>query len=262
VPGSVNVRPATSTSRDGAQRTWTVSYRPSQTGTHQVTVNANNVWQLGGRQATRTHTVENVAPYVPTPTVTPSSTTITRTSASPSTVRRGNRSTITVRTSRDVQYVWAMVDGRRVNARRGQLSAAHANWTVDVRPDRTQSITVYANTSNSATGAATDTVRITVSGDAYARISSVTPTSINLTRLGAGSANTITVRTNAETNYVWAMVNDSRVQGTRVSTGDGEREWEIVVHPQWNQPIRVYAHTRNSNSDGNAVTRNVNVTSY
>jgi len=254
---------ARSTSQNANQRTWTASYRPRQAGQHQVTVSANHAWILDGRQASQVHTVTQAAIDTPTPTPSPSpgapstAANITRLTANPSTVAPGGRSTITVRASREVTHVWAMVDGNRVNGRREHGGATTTSWSIDVRPDRTQNITVYANTTNTAQGAATDTIRIQVD-NVRARIERVTPESIELWA-APGAATTLVVRTCTDTEYVWAIVNGNRENATGGRTVGGQREWEIVVRPEWIQQIRVYAHTRSNNNDGNATTRNVTV---
>ena len=267
--GTDQVVRARSTSQDANQRTWTAAYRPRQAGEHQVTVNANRVWQAGGTQVSRVHTVTQAAidtAPTPTPTSSPSATatpgtgtaSITRLSTTPSTVNPRGRATINVRASRDVTHVWATVDGNRVNAEREQGGATFTAWSLDIRPNRSQTVTVYANTSNTTQGAATDTIRIQVAE--AARIESVTPSTIELWSV-QGSETTLVVRTNRDTEYVWAMVNGNRVNSTGGSrdVGSNSLEWEIRVRPEWTQQIRVYAHVRNNNNDDNAATRNVSV---
>jgi len=255
---------ARSTAQDANQRTWTISYRPRRAGEHQVTVSANHAWVLDGRQVSQVHTITQAAIDTPAPSASPTPGTaasgaasITRLTANPSTINPGGRATINVRAGREVTHVWAMVDGSRVNARREQGGATTTSWSIDVRPDRTQTITVYANTSNSADGAATDTIRITVE-TSRARIERITPEAIELWA-APGAATTLVVRTNMDTEYVWAIVNGNRENATGGRTVGSHREWEIVVRPEWTQQIRVYAHTRSNNNDGNAVTRNVTV---
>ncbi|MCL2400733.1 MAG: hypothetical protein FWC91_13435, partial [Defluviitaleaceae bacterium] len=61
---------------------------------------------------------------------------------------QGDSTTITVRTNSDTTHVWAEVDGRRVNARRQSSSSTVITWTIEVRPQEGQQVSVFAGTRN------------------------------------------------------------------------------------------------------------------
>jgi len=257
-------RQAASSSQTPTQRIWSVTYRPPQAGAHQVTVSANHAFIVDQHVVSQRFNVTRE--IAPTSSPSPSSgnnqasnVSINRVSVSPTPAIRNARATITIRASRDVQHVWAQVDGRRVNARRVQGGATVSTWEMEITPDRTQTIEFYANTVNNASGAATYSFRLEVQTEANPRIINITPSTIELWAQQPGSATTLVIRTNNDTEYVWAEVNGNRVRATSFRTVSSQREWEIVVRPEWTQQIRVYAHTRNNNNDGRAYTRNVTV---
>ena len=245
---------ASRVSQSGNQSTWEVTYTPRQFGRHQVTVSANAAYVLDQFVVSETFAVELAAPYVPTARAA-----INRANANPSTVGSGDRTTITVTTNLDVEFVWAEVDGRRVNARGVRGSATTRTWELDVRPDRTQQVRVFANTTDSTSGAATSDVRITVR-DETARIIRATA---QRNVIDQGEWTTIEVRTNTDVENVWAMVDGQRVNARRGSTASGnrEREWTIEVRPNrlGNNSIRIYASTTNHERDADTTTVNIRV---
>lgn len=230
-------------SADG-RSTWTVTYRPPGNARHEVTVAANAEFVLDHRMASQTYDVRLRHPYVPPER--PADAGIQRISANPTTIRPGQQAALTVRTGRDVAYVWAMVDGRRVNARRDNLHS----WTVNVRPERTQNITVYANTENDAAGAATDTIRLEVREVANVRITDVTPSQTN--NLIIGQSISIEVITNLEAEYVWAVAGGATVRAVRRETRTNSIVWEIrnVMPPGvGTNTIDIYANIENRVTD-------------
>ena len=242
---------ATRTGTSEAQSTWEVTYRPRQYVAHEVQVNANNAYVLDNRRATQNFNVVLAAPFVR-----PVEPSIGRASISPSTIEPGARTTITVRTNADVNYVWAVVDGTRVNARAGNQTPVNRNWTIDVRPDETQTIRVYANTVDSASGATTDTVRVTVRS-AEPRITA--NLSVNRSEIQQGDTVTIDVRTNDVVTHVWARVDGRTVHAQReTGGGTGDRRWSIDVRPNSSGSITVYANT--SSGTSGADRRSVNIT--
>jgi hypothetical protein len=236
-------------SQTPTQRTWEITYRPSPFTRHQVQVSANHHYILDESVVSLPYQVELRAPYVPDLVAD-----IRRVNASPATVDDGGRTTITVTTGRDVEYVWGEVDGRRVNARRTGSGATTRTWTFEARPDRTQTIPIYANVTNNATGAARDSIRITVR-DIRPEIIRAT---IDRQRIYSDEVTFIEVRTNADVEHVWARVNGSRVTARRGSTSGNERNWIIDVSPNHSQTITVYANI--TNTENNAETRNISVT--
>jgi hypothetical protein len=235
----------------GEPGVWEINYRPRTFAPHQIQVNANHIYILDASLATENFSVHLAAPYVVT--VSPS---INRVTAPLTTISRGDRLTISVRTNNDVEHVWMEVDGRRVNARRAGGTATNRNWDAEVRPDSTQTIRVYANTTNDPQGASSDTIRITVREQEDARITG-SPT-IDRNWLSYGERTTIHVRTNEDARYVWAVVNGSRVNGRREGTTGNDRNWTIDVRPDNSQTIRIYASSTNHERD--ADTRSISIT--
>jgi len=229
---------ATRVSNTATQRTWEVSYRPTRFVPHQIQVSANHAFVNDRSVVSQLFSVDLMATHSLSPL-------INRVSVSPSTVNRGERATITVRTNLDVAFVWAEVNGRDVNARRGSASATTRTWTIDVRPDRTQTVRVYANTENSVRGADVDTVRITVV-DANPRIDSVV---IRESLITWNQSTVIDVRTNADVEYVWAVVDGRRIYARREFSTLSTRTWTIDVRPERTQSIRVYGNAFDD-SDG------------
>jgi hypothetical protein len=239
-------------SESGGQITWERTYRPQQFTPHTIQISANNQYLVDQHVVTQSFNVALTAPYVPT--VTPR---ITSSSARPTTINEGERTTVTIRTNLDVEYVWLDVDGRRVNARRGNSTATTRNWTADIRPDRTQNVRIFANSANQEQGAATDTVRITVRdrSDSNARVTSAV---LRQSTIRSGDRVIIDVRTNEYVNNVWAMVDNQRVYGSRVSSSSSTQDWEINIWPLSSQTIRVYGSTTSQAADADV--RTVSIT--
>ena len=248
----------------GSLNTWEIQYRPQTFTPHQLQVSANHAYIVDDNMATQNVSIALSAPFVAP--VIPIA--ITRLSASPSTIDDGGRTDISVRTTGDVRYVWATINGSRVNARgSGAAGAAGVRtWEfLNVRPNDTQTIRVYANTTDSTTGAVSDSVRVTVRDavqEPRINSASANPSSIRW-QGGWDESSTIEVRTNPEVTHVWARVDGGRqAYGTRVSSSGSEHRWEIIVRASYFQGpgsrnVTVYANT--SSSTSGAATRNVNI---
>ena len=232
--------------------TWRVNYRPPTFTPHTVAVFANELYQLNGLEVTQSFNVNLVAPFIP-----PVNPAIINVSARPTNIDYRDTSTITVRTNTDVEYVWAYVDGRRVNARRGAFAATQRTFTLDVRPDSTQTIRIYANSTNSSEGANHDSVRITVRD----RRSDPRIDSVNLshTNIRPGEMTTIEVRTNADTEHVWVVVEGIRVNLQRGASTSTTRNWSANIWPGRSESIRVYAGRTSTDSDADRSSIWINV---
>ena len=231
---------ANRTSQTATQATWELTYRPQNYVAHTIEVSANHAYVVDDSIYTRSFSVALSAPFVQP--VTPVS--ISRATISPTTVDYRGRATITVRTNHEAEYVWAMVDGRRVNASRGSTTATLRNWTIDVRPDETQTITIYANVTNTEQGAATDTVRVTVR-ELQPRIEN---TRFSRNNIRVGEWTTIYITTNTEVEHVWAFVDNTRLNATRESSTSTTISWRIEVNTDNSQTITVYANRTNTSS--------------
>jgi hypothetical protein len=244
---------ASRTSEGGGQAFWEVTYRPTQFVPHTIQVSANAQYLVDQHIATQSFSVNLVAPFVPV-----AAPRITSVSARPTTIDAGDRTTVTIRTNLDAEHVWLEVDGRRVNARRGNSTATTRTWTAEVRPDRTQNVRIYANATNVEQGAATDTVRITVRDrtDSNARIISAT---LRATTIRHGDVTYIDVRTNDYVTNVWATIDGARVVGSQHDRVAGHRYWNIRVWAHESQTIRVYASTTNHVDDADVRTVSLTV---
>jgi len=144
------------------EKVWTITFRPAQAQT--VTVSANTRYQTNGATNISHDVLSRTASAVNRGTAT-----ITSVSVSPSTTISYNGSaTLTIRTNLDTDYVWVDYDNTESDARLSSQTRTSKTWTVRISPDRTQTVTIYANSGDqTASGAATRTQRITVSSSSY-----------------------------------------------------------------------------------------------
>ena len=165
------------------------------------------------------------------------------------TVNPGQTATFSVRTTTNVQYVFAMVDGTRVQGSR----VSGNDWTVSVTPTRTTNVQVFANSMNDQFNAATMIIPITVTSSVPAATPNVSVTipaaPANLAPIAIASvtetppieagAVQLTVVTGAEVNEVWVnfdRVNNARAtgkfaRGTLTTQGTNSRTWVINFRP-------------------------------
>ena len=226
------------------QRTWQINYRPNRPNQrHTVQVSANHAYVITNA-ANRTVNIEIAAPFVP-----PVNPTVTSVQARPTSILAGRSTVLTVRTNNDVNYVWAMVDGSRVNARRTGETSTARTWTLTASPSATQTINVFGNHISTESGAATRSVNITVNHET-ATIRSAAARWNN-----AGTQVQVTVVTNAATEWVDLQVPGRAaplVISERRNTGDNEITWTAIYTPQsgWhNVPIWVFAGDSNGGRD-------------
>jgi hypothetical protein len=136
-------------------KTWLLSLRPSQAQT--LKIEASERYQINSGVSVQ-------QPVNPRPaSERPATALINSVTANETDILLGRNITITIRTNAAANFVWVNCDGRDVQA---VLSAGATSttktWTVTVRPDKTQSILVYANSVNAAANAATNNIRVTV----------------------------------------------------------------------------------------------------
>lgn len=172
---------------------------------------------------------------------------------------------ISITTTAEVNYVFAMVDGVRANGTR----TSGNNWTVTVTPSRTTVVTVFANSVNDETGAASVTIPMTVAAavtpapivpapvaptpvapvaplgavvtipPAPANLGPVEIASITETPAPRAGYVQLTVVTGRESNEVWVSYNrpgnqrpGSRwARGTMISQDGTSRTWTIDFRP-------------------------------
>jgi len=224
-------RQATRISSTANTITWQVTLTNLQPLLQVVQVTANTAFVVSGANNVN-YTILNSAPFVTpaTPFIFPNTI-----AANPPQIVPGGSSNITLTTNADVNYVWTTVDGVRVNAVRTNPTApanAFRNWSLTVSPATTGMVTVFANATNTPTGAVSQGINITASA---------TPVQINnavaIWYPGNATVNNATeVRIIVETNLyatdVWLNVGGRRLDFDRgISTISGStRIWTLVAH--------------------------------
>lgn len=264
-------------SQDEDSAVWEISYRlTAPLNPHNIQIHANRAYVTDSNLTTETFSVElsyataAAAPSAPANDNSGESSSsaaadgedpaITRVSADRNIVAPGASAALTIRTSPNVNYVWVMVDDERVNAtsRRAGSSATVRVWNVDVSPEETQNITVYANTTNSSDGAVTDNISLTVREIGDPRVNSVTS---ERTTISFGERVVLTVTTNQDVLYVWANIGSTREEGRLISSSGSQRRWELGVAPasRGANTIEVFGGTQNNNT-ANSDSRNIVIT--
>jgi hypothetical protein len=166
------------------------------------------------------------------------------------TISSGQTVNFSVRTTSQAQFVFAMVDGNRVQGTR----VAGNDWSVTVSPIRTTTVSIFANSTNDQVNAASFAVPITVTGTtttttttnvtvqippAPANLGPITIASITETPATASGEVQLTIVTGVEANDVWVnfdRVNNARATGrfaraTMLSQGTNSRTWVINFRP-------------------------------
>ena len=174
------------------------------------------------------------------------------------TVTLGQRVTFSVRTTAQTSFVFAEVGNSRVTGTRLSTDAnGIQTWQVVVTPTQSANIVVYANNTNTITGAATVTIPITVEG-----------TVGNITQPGLVGGNVagglgilsvtetpatqrdhvqLTIVTGANVNYVWVRFDTPgryRFTNVPISQDATTRTWRLEFQPNhWTaQTVQVSAN--------------------
>lgn len=175
------------------------------------------------------------------------------------TVNQGQSINISVRTTPQTNYVFAMVDGARAQGTRISTDAAgNHNWLITVTPTRSTNVIVFVNTLNSEAGAASFSVPVTVAGTAPVTPPEVPGTPPALGNLGpldiasvvespatAPGRVLLTVITGPQVNDVWVRFDANRYAvGTMTASDANSRTWTINFAPQnWvPQQVRIGAN--------------------
>ena len=220
----------------GGQRVWQVTYTPNVYRRHMVQVSANHAYVISGA-TNQNFQVELVAPFV-----VPVNPLILNASARQSNILVGDSTAITVQTNADVNYVWGMVDGRRVNAHRtGSASnAGNRTWTLNVAPEDSQSIQISASNANSQLADVTRSVNITVNRESASIRSATAQWN------AAGTQVQVTVVTNRAAQWVDLQIpgRAAAVTASGRNSGTNEITWTAIFTPSpgWRYvPINVFA---------------------
>jgi len=228
---NVMYRQATRVSHTANTITWQVSLTHLQPWHQTVRVSANTAFVVDGATNVN-YVLQHTAPFVAAATPFIFANTV---AANPPQLVPGGSSNITLTTNADVNYVWATVNGVRVNAvRTNPTAAANAlrNWSLTVAPNATGMITVFANATNTPTGAVNHGITITVSptpvtiNTAFASWHPTTATAANATEVR------IVVETNLYATDLWLTVAGRRLDFDRgASTVSGNtRFWTLIAH--------------------------------
>jgi hypothetical protein len=192
------------------------------------------------------------------PVATPSPTNVTMSSITETSA--GKSVTLTFNTSVNANNVWVEYDNKRYT--QGKLTSQDSSsktWTIVFNPTGPQVVTVSANTAYKTNGATNVPYNViftaSIAPPAVATISSATanPSTINY-----NSYSDLTIRTNADTEYVWVEYDNTQAEATISSQTSSSITWRVRVYPRNSQTMRVYANTADG-SDGNEATRNVTV---
>lgn len=168
------------------------------------------------------------------------------------TISSGQTVTFSVRTTSETQFVFAMVDGVRVQGSR----VSGNDWSVTVAPSRTTTVSIFANSSNDQFNASSFAVPINVTGTTGTTTTTtpnvtvqIPPAPANLGPIAIASItetpaeNTgevqLTVVTGVQTSEVWVnfdRVNNARATGrfaraTMLSQTTNSRTWVINFRP-------------------------------
>ena len=207
--------------RTATTRTWVIDFRPARWATQTVQVSANREYVTRGA-TNRNHALTLAAPYVPR--VAPA---IQNVTANRRNVAHNETITYTIRTNTDVNYVWLTnVNGTRHNATRTSQTANARTWTITFTPSSTGQIRIYANATNTATGAVIRTDNVTVAAHSVAIVG--TPTAqwvgTNLVR--------VEVVTNQHAGRVWVQLpgGETRNLTHRSGSGTANRVWSEDIH--------------------------------
>jgi len=213
----------TMVSQTATARTWVINFDPATWAAQTVEIGSNRTYAWGGA-ATQQFNVTLSQPFVA-----PVAPRINSASPNPRTVNRGRSTTITIATNLDTEHVWIRdADNREFTAHRTTTTATARNWSVTFTPERSGSVTIFANNTRTEVGAARRNETINVSGtsawgDGDAQIiGSPTATLVRHDDIR------INVTTNNLTEVVWATLpGNRRVQLQRTNSGTGNRTWEV-----------------------------------
>ena len=209
--------------RTATSRTWVINFRPTRWVPQTVTVSSNTTYVVTGA-VTQNYNLTLSAPFVRAAVPTIQNVTVSSRDVTPT-----GTTTFTIRTNADVNYVWVEnVNGTRTNATRTTQTTASRTWTVTFSPVSTGQARVFANATNTATGAVTRTESITVRTQNVAIVG--TPTVNWVTWANSGTI-WVEVTTNQFAQRVWVELPDGRRPQLTHHSGSGtaNRVWRGYI---------------------------------
>jgi len=235
-------------------RTWTIDFRPQTWAVQQVQVGANRTYHYTGA-ALQNFNLTLTQPFVP-----PIFPEIRNAVLTPTQVNAGARQTIRITTNEHVGAVWIRdMDGRETNARSiTPNTATTRTWEVNFNPTRSGTVTIYANATRTATGAATRQESITVRGQ------NVNINDARITRTsGATNDGIIRVTTNRYAESVWVLHNNNIFPLHHISGTTGNRVWEVhITNASLPLQVRASANRNHTGVDDELTIWNWNVTHW
>ena len=163
---------------------------------------------------------------------------INRVEADSTEINAGDPVTFTIRTNEPANYVWVHYDNKDLYARYTSTDAAgYKVWAVTFYPEKSQTVSIYANTSRSFTGAAKENRKITV--DAHEI--TIYDVSADRTTVGYGESVYITVTTNEYATSVRGSNGGRAVDFTYRSTNRGRKTWTGTYYPDATTKLWIYA---------------------
>jgi len=191
----------------------------------------------------------------------------------------------TVRTTVDVNYVFAMVDGVRAQAAMVTEDAETRDWALSTFPSRTTNVNIFANDENNEVGAASISLPVTIVAPvvvaatpaepiAQAVVETTEPAApleanvregvsiVNITEVTAPAVNTVrlSVVTGPQANYTWVRFDGDRyVQGRLVEQNVLSRTWTIDFRPRNWSPQQVQVGSNRTYDYPGASLRNFDV---
>jgi hypothetical protein len=192
------------------------------------------------------------------------------------TITLGQRVTFSVRTTPGTNFVFAEVGNSRVAGTRLSTDAAGIQtWQVVVTPTQSANIVVYANSTNTITGAATVTVPITVEGT----VGNMTQPGLTGSGVAGGLSILsitetpatqrdhvqLTVVTGAQVNYVWVRFDTPgryRFTNVPIAQDATTRTWRVEFRPNhWTpQTVQVSANRAYENTGATHVNHTLTLT--
>jgi len=146
---------ATRVNTSETTQVWQVTINNINPIVHMVQISANVGYYTRGA-TTQDYRIQNTAPFVP-----PANPLIVNTVPNPAQVPLGGTSTVSITTNNEVNFVWIMVGNTRVNATRtNPTSIGLRTWTATIAPSAADTITAFANVTDTNTGAFTQNVAI------------------------------------------------------------------------------------------------------
>ena len=224
------------------------------------TADCQVVWDAANRYVIITRQITPVAPVPPVtppvPPVTPvhpiaTIPTINRVDADKTSVYTGESITLTVRTNTEATDVWIHYDNTDLYAARYTTDpAGYRVWAITFYPARSQTVTIYANTSRSLTGAAQQTKRITV-GTYDVKIYDVYADKTNVTY---GDSVYISVKTSEDVTTVRGEDGNRTIQFTYRSTNSyGQKTWTATYYPESTAKVWIYARADGGNDVSDSI---------